>query len=194
MAWVHDVGSIRAALQPPPPTVDLAPAYTTQVPWQPAKRRSSPHAAQHDQSSKRVPQATRRRACSRVAPASRRPTTRSLARRRLPICAHDRGVRSVVRLGRLRCRHGKTEEASRSQHADWGYGRPSGQKTTTQGQGETARTASKLTAGSDEPTEEFAVGDEAPPRRNAKKPNKSLKEKRSDKQAKRSEKRSGFGS
>jgi hypothetical protein len=38
------------------------------------------------------------------------------------------------------------------------------------------------------------VGDKSPKKENAKKPNKSLKEKRSDKQAKRSEKRSDFGS
>jgi hypothetical protein len=37
------------------------------------------------------------------------------------------------------------------------------------------------------------VGDKSPKKENAKKPTKSLKEKRSDKQAKRSEKRSGFG-
>ena len=38
-----------------------------------------------------------------------------------------------------------------------------------------------------------AVGDKSPKKENAKKPSKSLKEKRSDKQAKRSEKRSGYG-
>jgi len=38
------------------------------------------------------------------------------------------------------------------------------------------------------------VGDKSPKKENAKKPTKSLKEKRSDKHAKRSEKRSGFGS
>lgn len=38
------------------------------------------------------------------------------------------------------------------------------------------------------------MGDKAPKKENAKKPSKSLKEKRSDKQAKRSEKRSGFDS
>ena len=37
------------------------------------------------------------------------------------------------------------------------------------------------------------MGDKSPKKENAKKPTKSLKEKRSDKQVKRSEKRSGFG-
>ena len=47
----------------------------------------------------------------------------------LAIAAGDRWGSS----GRLRCRHGKTEEARRGQHAGWGYGRPSRKKTTTQG-------------------------------------------------------------
>ena len=38
------------------------------------------------------------------------------------------------------------------------------------------------------------MGDKSPKKDNAKKPTKSLKEKRSDKQAKRSEKKAGFGS
>jgi hypothetical protein len=37
------------------------------------------------------------------------------------------------------------------------------------------------------------MGDKSPKKENAKKPSKSLKEKRHDKQAKRDEKRPGFG-
>jgi hypothetical protein len=38
------------------------------------------------------------------------------------------------------------------------------------------------------------MGDKSPKKENAKKPSRSLKEKRSDKQAKRDEKRPGYGS
>jgi hypothetical protein len=43
-------------------------------------------------------------------------------------------------------------------------------------------------------TEEGIVGDKSPKKSNSKKPGKTLKEKRADKNAKREEKRPGFGS
>ena len=42
-------------------------------------------------------------------------------------------------------------------------------------------------------TQEASMGDKSPKKTNAKKPGKSLKDKRADKQAKRDEKRSGYG-
>ncbi|MDQ1460009.1 MAG: hypothetical protein QOI08_1493, partial [Actinomycetota bacterium] len=40
---------------------------------------------------------------------------------------------------------------------------------------------------------EHTVGDKSPKKQNVKKPSKSLKEKRADKQSKREDKRPGFG-